>query len=634
MSTEIQSADDWIKIFLEFIKYLKIDSKEIQAEDDKGSALNLWTSQRLFLQELAYGLSRGIRVFYVLKSRQLGISTISLAIDIFWLAMHPGTIGCLVLDTESNRETFRAVIRRYIKSFPPNFFGKSFVVVKGGDNRNMMRFSNGSRLDFLVAGTRKNTTWAESKGYAFAHLTEVSKYGDSRGLDSFKESMSTTNPNRLYIYESTANGFNHWRDMWFEAGRDKTMLHRMFIGFWANDLNMIPKTDPRFAIYGSEAPDEDEQAQMDWVKNHCGLKVRMEQLAWYRWRISDTSVDLDSIHQLQPWNDDECFVKSGNSFFPMRVISDKLKVLIDDPVPFHGFKYWLGNDFYAGKMEEIVDQERIDDVYLKIWDKPREGHYYAIGMDVAQGRTDTSDSNTIEVFDCFADRMVQVAEWTSESEDTRQAAWVLAYLAGIYTQCRINIDVTGGYGIQIMNELDQLKQRMRSDMYSKITGGYNWDDFLSNASWYLYHRPDSMGSGYAKNWVWSPKTKFWAMNSYRDSFNCSLIDIRSQALLNQMSMVVRDGMDVGAFVGAKGRQHDDLVFAAVIAEVAWKEWFRPMMINENYTYATVMAAESGDPRQMKDKVVQGIVDKFFKDKEEASQEFDGRPQWLVDRGLA
>lgn len=631
MSNDLQSQDDWIAIFLKFVQYLRIDSKEIQAEDTRGSVLELWTSQKLFLQELAYGLSRGIRVFYCLKSRQLGISTVSLAIDIFWLAMHPGTIGCLVLDTESNRETFRAVIRRYIKSFPPNFFGKSFTVVKGGDNRNMMRFSNGSRLDFLVAGTRKNTTWAESKGYAFAHLTEVSKYGDSRGLDSFKESMSATNPNRLYIYESTANGFNHWRDMWFEAGRDKLTLHRMFIGWWANDLNRIPKSDPRFSIYGKEDPDEDEQAQMDWVKTHCGLKVKMEQLAWYRWRTSDSSADMDSIHQLQPWNDEECFVKSGNSFFPMRVISQKIKELSDNPPQFHGFKYWLGNDFYLGKMEEIVDQDRIDEVDLKIWERPKEGHYYAIGVDAALGRSDDGDSNTIEVFDCYADKMIQVAEWESNVDDTRQAAWVLAYLAGIYTNCRINVDVSGGYGVAIMNELDQLKQRMRTEMYNKLTSGHDWDDFLSNASWYLYHRPDSMGAGYAKNWVWTSKTKFWAGNSYRDSFGSDILEIKSIALLNQMSMVVRDGLDLG---GAQGKQKDDLVFAAILAEVAWKEWFRPMMTSEGRTYAMVMATESGDPRQMHDKVVMSIVDQFFKKREEAEEEFDGRPQWQIDRGLA
>ena len=635
MTQELQSQDDWIEIFLKFISYLRIDSKELQAKDDRGSKLELWTSQKIFLKELAYGLSKGVRIFYVLKSRQLGISTISLAIDIFWLAMHSGTIGCLVVDTEANRETFRAVIRRYIKSFPPNFFGKSFSIVKGGDNRNMMKFSNGSRLDFLVAGTRKNTVWAESKGYVFGHLTEVSKFGDARGLDSFKESMASSHPNRLYIYESTANGFNHYRDMWLEAGRDSGHIHRMFAGWWSNDYNKIVRSDPRFQMYGEDPPTEDEQQQIDWVKKHNGMMISPSQLAWYRWRCSDTSVDMDSIHQLQPWNDEECFVKSGNSFFPMRVISDKIKALTDDLPPFQGFTYHLTNDFYTGVMERITTQDRLDEVELKIWEQPKEGHYYAIGMDAALGRTDDSDRNTVEVFDCYADKMVQVAEYGSNTEDTRQAAWVLAYLAGIYTNCRINVDVTGGYGVAIMNELDQLRQRMRSEMYSKLTGGHDWDDFLANASWYLYHRPDSMGAGYAKNWVWTMKTKFWASNSYRDSFSSDLIDIKSLNLLNEMSFVVRDGIDLGAPIGAKGRQKDDLVFAAVLAEVAWKEWFRPVMIQEGRTYAAVQAAENGEPRQLGSQVVQGIVTRFFNAAHDATlEEPDNRPKWMVDRGLA
>src|SRR5208282_5029734 len=201
----------WLPLFKEFIKNLRIDSKELQGSlDGKGSPLDIWGSQELFLEEICYGLDNNVRTFYCLKARQLGISTISLAIDIFWLAMHPGTQGVLVVDTEGNREKFRLIIRRYIDSFPKNYFGSAFSIVKGKDNRNFIHFTNGSTLDFLVAGTRKKATWGEGRAYNFAHLTEVGKYGDAAGLASFRETLAEKHPNRLYIYESTANGFNHW----------------------------------------------------------------------------------------------------------------------------------------------------------------------------------------------------------------------------------------------------------------------------------------------------------------------------------------------------------------------------------------------------------------------------------------
>ena len=96
----------------------------------------------------------------------------------------------------------------------------------------------------------------------------------------------------------------------------------------------------------------------------------------------------------------------------------------------------------------------------------------------------------------------------------------------------------------------------------------------------------------------------------------------------------RDGSDIGAFVGAKGRQHDDLVFAAILAEVAWKEWLRPVMINESYTYESVNMPQNTSAGQNRAKFVESVVNNFFKAKEEASEQFDDRPQYLVDRGLA
>ena len=215
-------------------------------------------------------------------------------------------------------------------------------------------------------------------------------------------------------------------------------------------------------------------------------------------RMSDTAADEQSTHQNQPWDDEECFVQSGHSFFDMRMITKDLNVLDAYPPNLAGYQFHLGNSFHESRMEEITEQARVEDIDLKIWEDPVKDALYTIGVDAALGRSDDGDRNTIEVFRCYADKLVQVAEWASSMDDTRQTAWVLAYVAGIYRNCRINVDVTGGYGVAIMNELDNLRIKMRTEMFAAMTGGADWEDFLSSASWYLYHRPDSMGAGYAK----------------------------------------------------------------------------------------------------------------------------------------
>ena len=88
--------------------------------------------------------------------------------------------------------------------------------------------------------------------------------------------MAETHPNRLFIYESTANGFNHWRDMYYEAKRDKITKHSFFIGWWSKDINFIPKGDPRYDLYGKEVPDEEESKKIEWVKANSGVIITKE----------------------------------------------------------------------------------------------------------------------------------------------------------------------------------------------------------------------------------------------------------------------------------------------------------------------------------------------------------------------
>ena len=140
-------ATRWMRPFEDFLKHMRIDSKEIAAEDERGSPLNLWGSQRMFLSEVATGLEDGQNTFVCLKARQEGISTVSLAIDIFWCLVHPGMMGALVTDTEANRNIFRATIERYIKNLPAKLVGENFKIPRV--NRDFILFPNGSsRLDF------------------------------------------------------------------------------------------------------------------------------------------------------------------------------------------------------------------------------------------------------------------------------------------------------------------------------------------------------------------------------------------------------------------------------------------------------------------------------------------------------
>lgn len=629
----MKTDQKWLEIFNNFITFLRIDSKESTSIDGKGAKLELWDSQRIFLEEVCKGLDKGIRSFLCLKSRQLGISTISLAIDIFWLAMHPGTIGALVTESSGNANVFRQTIRRYVESFPKGFLGKAFMIEK--DNVNFMTFSNGSRLDFLVAGTKKKAAFGDGRGYVLVHLTEIASYGSPEALKGFEETFAETHPNRLFIYESTAKGFNHWREMWLEAKRDTLTKKPIFIGWWSKPLNRIAKTDPKYKLYGEHEPDGEERELIDLVKERYHFTVKPEQLAWYRWRMSDGAATDDTMKQNQPWYDEQAFVMSGFSFFQTRSLQKDFARIVegDDvngPVQFEAFRIHVGNEFQATVVDKITTYDRIHEVELRVWEQPVRDAQYVIGCDPAFGRNDWKDRHSHSVWRCYADKLVQVAEYATDHVETYQAAWVLAFLAGTYRNCIVNVEVTGGAGRAVLREFDSLRERMRSELYQTTVQNYGWDDFLQNARWYIYNRPDSYGGGgNLKAFDSNGNNKFYMCNSARDSYATNLLQINSAPLIEEMLTVVQDGFSIGA----PGRAKDDRVFALMLANLSWTEHVRPRLVSEGYTYDMVTRQESGETSPV-NAIVDNLVTNFFKTAEERQQDTDHRPQWMVDRGLA
>ena len=629
MSEPVKKSQRWSEVFTDFISLLRIDSKETVATDVRGSPLILWGSQKRFLRAVCEGLDAGRRIFYCLKSRQVGLTTLSLVFDTFWMLMYPGTVGALVSNNPKNSEINRRAIRRYVESIPKGFLGKNFSILK--DNEKFLIFSNGSRLDLLVAGKR-SVSWGEGAGYTFAHLTEVSDYGKKEGLDSFRESLASNHPNRLVIYESTAKGFNFYRDMWLEAKKDVHTCVTTFVGWWSKELNIISKNDPRYKEHNYD-PTSEEQELIDSVKELYGHKVTREQLAWYRWRSSQEDVDTNTLYQNQPWHENQAFVMTGFSFFNTRVLQKDLERIRnpDDPIVFKGYRYHLGNDFQAGVMEPITTMDQLDEVRLRVWEDPLDDAQYVIGCDPAWGRNEWKDRTAIEVYRCFADKLVQVAEYADNDIDTRQAAWVLAHLCGAYKNCMINIELTGGPGRAVLTELENLRERMRSDMYREQTRkDYDWDDFLQTARWYLYHKADSFGAGYAKGWDSTSSTKWELMCQIKDSHMTGMLLIRSVPLVEEMLTVVQDGSEIGA----PGKAKDDRMFATALANRAWIDSVRNSMIQNGLSYDIVLARESNEERSKGAAFVDQIVINYMRAQEEYEPPLSARAQWLLDRGFA
>ena len=103
--------------FYRFCSQLKIETKEqgLRRMD------HLLGTQTYVMDEIAKGLQDDIHFFVILKGRQLGITTISLALDLYWHFINPGLQGTLTTDTEENRDMFRSTLAMYMDGLPKEY---------------------------------------------------------------------------------------------------------------------------------------------------------------------------------------------------------------------------------------------------------------------------------------------------------------------------------------------------------------------------------------------------------------------------------------------------------------------------------------------------------------------------------
>ena len=122
-----------LKKFYKFCSELKIETKE-QGLKKMDTLLG---TQTYVMDEIAKGLQDDIHFFVILKGRQLGITTISLALDLYWHFINPGLQGTLTTDTEENRDMFRSTLAMYMDGLP-----KEYKIPAIAHNRNQLSLKN------------------------------------------------------------------------------------------------------------------------------------------------------------------------------------------------------------------------------------------------------------------------------------------------------------------------------------------------------------------------------------------------------------------------------------------------------------------------------------------------------------
>ncbi len=560
----------WIERFNVFCANLRIDSKE------QGTVpLVLNGCQRHLIEKVAEGLEKGIRTFIVLKGRQEGISTVCLALDLFWMFSNPGLQGGVITDTDSNKEKFRETITRYIDSLPRSM--KSPVKI---NNRYQLAFKNRADIQYMVAGIRSGGNLGRAKALNFLHATECSSWADEEGLASLQASLAEKADNRLYIWESTARGFNMFYDLCQTAKRATSQMF-IFIGWWLKEEYSFKPEDAEYKVYWGAAPNlsQKEREAVKKVKQFYNYDVNPGQIAWYRWHLAEKkNGDEMWMKQEFPWDEDEAFVVAGSQFFTgERLTTTYLEAKRER---YSSYRYITGAEFQFTQIKptNAANSE------LKIWEEPKPEGIYVMGADPAYGSSEWADRFALVIFRCYADRLIQVAEYCTPDIACYQFAWIIAHLGGAYRNIFLNLEITGPGGA-VSTELVNL-QRSAGQI---PVGTGTLLDVMGSIRHYFWMRPDNTmsGAGKAIHTKMDEFSKRAIMNTFKDSFEVGRMELRSTELVNEMRSVVNED----GSIGASGRAKDDRVIAAALAHWVWVQQVKSQLVGQRMTYAAVRQHE-------------------------------------------
>lgn len=555
--------------------YELLSSVEIDTKESGRTHVEPWLSQRLVIDGVARGLSEGVHEFVVLKCRQVAITTVSSVIELFWALANPGVQGAIIADRGDNLERLRRIFANLLETLPPEWRAPEHRLLV--NNRNGIAFANRSVIDLLAAAS--NDDLGASRALNMMHATECSLWRSLAGVESLRASLARQNPHRLYIWESIANGFNWYYNFVQQAKRDRHMRF-IFIGFWANPTYSIPKNDPDYKVYWDGHLDEDELARAKFVKQEYNYTIKPEQIAWWR-RESERSPEEYMLRHY-PWHERECFIASGSGFFPAKHTLELAESLAAGP-PYKAYAYQFTERFLDSSIEQSKES---DTAQLRVYEPPEPNGVYVVGCDPSGGGGDEADDHAIQILRCYADRVVQVAEFQANRPTTYQLAWVLAHLCGAYRDHLANLEVTG-VGAAVLPEIRNLRQLAEHGLMNATPG---FEDpilaMIGNVRWFLYKRQDSMGgAGNVINWKTNHDNKAMIYSGLRDSLMLRRIELRSYRLVKQMQAVIEDDGWIGA--GPDTGENDDLIQALALAHWAWMEWRRPGLVARNHTYDSV-----------------------------------------------
>lgn len=399
------------KLYIE--NYLKIQDKNAQIIDLQLNKPQMKLYNALKEQHRQGKPQRAI----VLKARQMGFSTLTEAM-IFKKTVTAFNIKSGIITHEASAtDNLFNMSKRYLDNLPDELKPQ---IKKSNAKELVFDNENGTGLKGVIkCMTAGNSTVGRSDTFQNLHISEYAFWGGKKKetLIGLLQTVPDT-LNTMIIIESTANGYDDFKDMWDDAVAGKSQFVPVFCAWW--ELEQYRKEYTGFKLTEEE------------IKLKELYKLDNEQLAWRRWCIQNNCRgDINLFKQEYPSCPEEAFLSSGNCVFNKENVIERLEKIRDkEPIKRGSFLY----DYDGLSIKNIRWQDAPDGI-IKIYKDVIPKRPYVLGGDTAG---DGSDNFVGEVLDNISGE--QVAELSHQTDEDLYARQM--YCLGMYyNEALIGIEV-------------------------------------------------------------------------------------------------------------------------------------------------------------------------------------------------
>jgi hypothetical protein len=250
----------------------------------------------------------------ILKARQMGFSTLISALGFWWASMNENSAYAVVAHKDSSASSIFEKNKIFYDNLP-----KQLRPMTNRFNSEKISFNTPGQAEYeAMTGLRSKIFFGTAGGgelfrgetILFLHKSEVAFWEDKTG--TLKKSLNATvplSPFTAIIEETTANGYNEFKDDWDRSVRGEDDYIPLFVGW--NEMVEYKMTPPP-----------------DFELNDTELALQMEydltdaQLYWRRYKINnDYGGNELWFKQEYPLTPEEAFIASGSGVFDGETIS-------------------------------------------------------------------------------------------------------------------------------------------------------------------------------------------------------------------------------------------------------------------------------------------------------------------------